>query len=119
VTPVWLGAGVTPLFIHHNSGENRVNTTAITAICVGIAAVITAISGLIIATRTLVHALAPILLELRKNTRITQESHVMINSQREAAEEQQRKTDNLLRSAGIPLPYNPAVHTQVSDTETE
>lgn len=96
----------------------------ITAMSAAIVAVIGAITALIVAIR-------PILLELRKNTAVTvqaasdaqdaaevsQQTHDMVNSQREAAVKQQTRTDNALRAAGIPIPVNPAADVQVSGTE--
>jgi hypothetical protein len=86
----------------------------VTAIAAAIAAVIGAITALVVALRPI---LTQILGELRKNTKVTEETHVMINSARDAAVEQQTRTDNALRAAGIPIPYNPAADTQVTGTE--
>ena len=91
-----------------------------------IAAYSTAIVAVIGAVTALILAIRPILMELRKNTAISQkaakvgeETHRMVNSQREAGIEQQTRTDNALRAAGIPIPHNPAAEIQVSGTEAE
>ena len=92
---------------------------------VQVGGVVVAILGAITA---FIAALRPLLLdiltelranraELRKNTAVTEDTHVMINSQRDAARDQQTRTDNLLLAAGIDLPFNPAAHIQVEGTE--
>lgn len=96
-------------------------TQNITAIGAVIVAVLGAITAFMVAVRPLLNDILTELRgnrkELEKNTAVTEANHVLINSQHEAAVEQQTKTDNLLRAAGIPLPINPAAHTQVTGTE--
>lgn len=84
-----------------------------------IAAVIGALSGLIVAFTTLVVAMRPILAELRKNTAVTQEAAAvgeetrhMVNSVAEAAVAQQTRSDNAMRAAGVPIPFDPSVSVQ-------
>jgi hypothetical protein len=100
------------------------DAATITAISGALVAIIVAVTGLIAA----VQKLGAILIELKKgraelvkntaltreNTQLTQETHVMVNSQREAMMAQQTRTDNALRSAGIPIPADPAAHVQVT-----
>lgn len=82
----------------------------ITAIASAIVAVLGAVTAFIVALR-------PIRKELEKNTKVTEETHVLVNSKHDALVDQQTKAENRLRENGIPLPYNPAVQTQVLGTE--
>jgi len=89
-----------------------------------IAAYSTALVAVIGAITALVVALRGIMTELKKNTaaavtaaEVGQDTHDIVNSQRDAAIAQQTRTDNALRAAGIDIPHNPAVAEQVEGTE--
>jgi hypothetical protein len=90
------------------------NADTVTAISAAIVAVIGAVTALIVAFRPM---LTEILTELHKNTKVTEDTHIIVNSAKDAATEQQTRTDNALRAAGIPIPYNPAAAIQVTGTE--
>jgi hypothetical protein len=111
------------------------SANSITAVSAAIVAVLGAVTALIVAFRPMLTEILEILNknraelqkntqaivstgdELKHNTEVTESTHVMVNSQRDAAREQQNRTDNALRAAGIPIPYNPAAKEQVSGTE--
>jgi hypothetical protein len=89
-----------------------------------ITALAAAVVAILAATSAFLVTASKILAELRKNTRATvaaaevgQETHAIVNSQREAAEAQQARSDNRMRDAGVPLPFNPAAKVQPRGTE--
>jgi hypothetical protein len=95
---------------------------AITAIGAALVAVVGAVTAMMIALRPLAEILVELKknrAELVKNTKVTEETHVMINSQHDAAVAQQTRTDNALRAAGVLIPYDPSANPQKSGTEQD
>lgn len=89
---------------------------------------ITALAGAIVAILAALSAflvgVSKILTELRKNTAATEhaaevgeDTHKMVNAQREAAVAQQTRSNTRMREGGVSLPFNPAASVQVTGTE--